>query len=52
MAGTRLRSTKVRTVHDRWWRSQRFWAWVLLLLMVAVIVVATILDPNGGGRGG
>jgi hypothetical protein len=51
MAGTRLTSTKLRTVHDRWWRSQRFWMWVVLLLMVALIVVATILDPRGGGGG-
>jgi hypothetical protein len=49
MAGTRLRSTKSRTVHDRWWRSQRFWMWALLLLMGGLNVVATILDPNGGG---
>jgi hypothetical protein len=32
MAGTRLRSTQLRTVHRRWWRSRRFCRGVLVLL--------------------
>jgi hypothetical protein len=51
MAGTRLRSTKVRTVHDRWWRSPDFWMKVLMILLLVALIVATILDPNGGGGG-
>jgi hypothetical protein len=51
MAGTPMRSTKLRTVHPQWWRSRDFWMTVVFLLVVAALVVARTLDPHGGGGG-
>jgi hypothetical protein len=65
MAGTRLRSTQLRTVDDRWWRSQ--WLrtrallsrtvhgrskdfWILVLwLLFNVFIVVAAILGVGGG---
>jgi hypothetical protein len=52
MRGTRVKNTKLRTVHGRWWRSRAFWTWVLVVVVAAISVGLAILGgPNGGGGG-
>jgi hypothetical protein len=45
----RVKNTKLRTVHDRWWRSERFKMGVVMAVGCAIGVALGILDPNGVG---
>jgi hypothetical protein len=51
MRDTRVKNTKLRTVHYRWWRSRQFWTSVLMVALGLAIGVALAIlgGPNGGG---
>jgi hypothetical protein len=53
MRDTRVKDTKLRTVHYRWWRSRQFWTYALMVLMVVLglaigVALAILGGPNGG----
>jgi hypothetical protein len=51
MRDTRVKTTKLRTVHHRWWRSRQFWIWVLTVVLGLAIGLALAIlgGPNSGG---